>query len=86
MIAFPRVVRLVNRPRPKLCYNYSMYGRPVTQAERLNMRLPPDLKRRLDRLAVTRDLEVRLLSIVASKALECGLEVLEARRAELDSE
>ena len=62
-----------------------MYGRPVTQAERLNMRLPPDLKRRLDRLAVTRDFEVRPLSIVARKALECGLEVLEARRAELDS-
>lgn len=36
-----------------------MYGRPVTQTERLNMRLPPDLKRRLDRLAVTRDFEVR---------------------------
>jgi predicted transcriptional regulator len=63
-----------------------MYGRPVTQAERLNMRLPPDLKRRLDRLAVTRDFEVRPLSIVARKALECGLQILEARRAELDSE
>ena len=63
-----------------------MYGRPVTQAERLNMRLPPDLKRRLDRLAVTRDFKPRPLSIVARKALECGLEVLEARRAELDGE
>ena len=58
----------------------------MTQAERLNMRLPPELKRRLDRLAVTRDFEVQSLSIVARKALECGLEVLEARRAELDSE
>jgi predicted transcriptional regulator len=62
------------------------HARLVTQAERLNMRLPPDLKRRLDRLAVTRDFEVRPLSIVARKALECGLEILEAQRAELDSE
>ena len=78
--------KFVNRPRPCLCYTYSMYGRPVTQAERLNMRLPPDLKRRLDRLAVTRDFEVRPLSIVARKALECGLQALEAQRAVLDSE
>jgi predicted transcriptional regulator len=61
-----------------------MYGRPVTHAERLNMRLPPDLKRRLDRLAVARDFEVQPLSIVARKALECGLEVLEAGRTEID--
>ena len=63
-----------------------MYGRPVTQAERLNMRLPPDLKRRLDRLAVTRDFETRPLSLVAREALARGLDVLEAERAELDSE
>jgi len=63
-----------------------MYGRPVTQTDRLNMRLLPELKRRLDRLAITRDFEVRPLSIVTHAALECGLQVLEARRAELDTE
>jgi predicted transcriptional regulator len=63
-----------------------MYGRPVTQAERLNMRLPPDLKRRLDRLAVTRDFEMQPLSLVAREALARGLDVLEAERTELDSE
>jgi predicted transcriptional regulator len=63
-----------------------MYGRPVTQTARLNMRLPPDLKRRLDRLAVTRDFEVRPLSIVAREALLRGLNVLEAERVNLDSE
>ena len=68
------------------CYTCGMYGRPVTQTDRLNMRLPPDLKRRLDRLAVTRDFEMRPLSIVAREALECGLEVLEARAAIVDSE
>jgi predicted transcriptional regulator len=62
-----------------------MCGRRVTQAERLNMRLPPDLKRRLDRLAFTPDFEMRPLSLVARKALECGLKVLEARHAKLDS-
>ncbi len=61
-----------------------MYGRPVTQAERLNMRLPPDLKRRLGRLAVTTDFEMRPLSLVAREALLRGLDVLEAER--LDSE
>jgi predicted transcriptional regulator len=50
------------------------------------MRLPPDLKRRLDRLAVTRDFEVRPLSIVAREALLRGLNVLEAERVNLDSE
>ena len=78
--------RFVNRPRPDLCYTCGMYGRPVTQAERLNVRLPPDLKRRLDRLAVTRDFETRPLSIVAREALECGLQVMEAERAGLDFE
>jgi predicted transcriptional regulator len=63
-----------------------MYGRPVTQAERLNMRLPPDLKRRLDRLAVTHDFEMQPLSLVAREALARGLDVLEAERTELDSE
>ena len=58
----------------------------MTQAERLNMRLPPELKRRLGRLAVTRDFEMRSISIVARKALECGLQILEARRVESTSD
>ena len=58
----------------------------MTQGERLNMRLPPDLKRRLDRLAVTPDFEMRPLSLVAREALARGLDVLEAERAELNSE
>ena len=58
----------------------------MTQAERLNMRLPPDLKRRLDRLAVTPDFEMRHLSLVAREALARGLDVLEAERADLDFE
>jgi hypothetical protein len=58
----------------------------VTQAERLNMRLPPDLKRRLCRLAVTPEFEMRPLSLVARDALLRGLEVLEAERDILDSE
>ena len=58
----------------------------MTQAERLNMRLPPDLKRRLGRLAVTPDFEMRPLSLVAREALLRGLDVLEAERADLDSE
>ena len=61
-----------------------MYGRPVTQTERLNMRLPSDLKRRLEHLAITRDFDMRSLSVVAREALEYGLEVLEARRTALD--
>ena len=39
-----------------------------------------------DRLAVRRDFEVRPLSIVSRKALECGLQALEAQRAVLDFE
>lgn len=43
------------------------------------------LKRRMEHPAVTRDFELRPLSIVAREALECGLEVLETRRVEFDS-
>ena len=50
------------------------------------MRLPPDLKRRLDRLAVTHDFEMQPLSLVAREALARGLDVLEAERTELNSE
>jgi predicted DNA-binding protein len=49
-------------------------------APRINVRFPPDLKRRLEHLAVTRDFELRPFSIVAREVLECGLEALEARR------
>jgi hypothetical protein len=62
-----------------------MYRRPVTQTEQLNVRLPPARKRRLNRLGVTHDFDMRPLSIVAREALGCGLEVLEARRTELYS-
>jgi hypothetical protein len=49
-------------------------------SERINVRLPPDLKQGLGDLAVTRDFELRPLSVVAREPLECGLEALEARR------
>ena len=75
--------RFVNRPRPDLCYICEMDGRPVTHAGRLNMRLPPELKWRLERLAITRDFEVRPLSTVGRKALERGLDIIESERAKL---